>query len=254
MGIAISDELGMIAQPLEFIPAEPFAEFLERLKEIIQDKQVEQLVVGMPRNMDGSYGPAATKVQEFVAVLKESVAMPITLWDERLTSTQANRFLVQANVRREKRKEKVDQTAAAILLQSYLDSHTIVSGNSDKLKVQTDDCVRRDGLRGLAGAENRPRRPATGGGGAGEIVSRHGPHPQFQPDGHGRARARNGGACGDSEGRFKMPVGEAGAGAQCAFAGGHPHDVGAALSRRIFMRGSMRRANNIDTSCGTTRR
>jgi putative holliday junction resolvase len=123
MGIAISDELGVIAQPLEFIPAEPFGNFLERLKEIIRDKQVEQMVVGMPRNMDGSYGPAALKVREFVTVLKESIAMPITLWDERLTSAQANRFLVQANVRREKRKEKVDQTAAAILLQSYLDSH-----------------------------------------------------------------------------------------------------------------------------------
>src|SRR5579863_5657380 len=123
IGIAVSDELGVIAQPLEFILAEPFAKFLGRLKEIIRDKQVEQLVVGMPRNMDGSYGPAALKVQEFVAVLKESIAMPVALWDERLTSTQANRFLVQANVRREKRREKVDQTAAAILLQSYLDSH-----------------------------------------------------------------------------------------------------------------------------------
>jgi putative Holliday junction resolvase len=122
MGIAISDELGMIAQPLEFILAEPFAKFLDRLKELIRDKQVEQLVVGMPRNMDGSYGPAALKVREFVAALKESVVIPIALWDERLTSTQANRFLVQANVRRDKRKEKVDQTAAAILLQSYLDS------------------------------------------------------------------------------------------------------------------------------------
>lgn len=123
IGIAISDELGVIAQPLEFIPAEPFAKFLERLKEIIRDKEVEELVVGMPRNMDGSYGPAALKVREFVGVLKEAVAMPITLWDERLTTAQANRLLVQANVRREKRKGKVDQTAAAILLQSYLDSH-----------------------------------------------------------------------------------------------------------------------------------
>src|ERR1700677_197553 len=123
MGIAISDELGMIAQPMEFIPAEPFAKFLERLQEIIREKQVEQLIVGMPRNMDGSYGPAAAKVREFVAALKESITMPIVFWDERLTSTQANRYLVQANVRREKRKEKVDQTAAAILLQSYLDTH-----------------------------------------------------------------------------------------------------------------------------------
>ncbi len=76
----------------------------------------------MPRNMDGSYGPAALKVQTFVAVLKETLTIPLKTWDERLTSTQANRFLIQANVRREKRREKVDKTAAAILLQSYLDS------------------------------------------------------------------------------------------------------------------------------------
>ena len=122
IGIAISDELGMIAQPLEFIAAEPFGAFLSRLKEIIKEKQVELLLVGMPRNMDGSYGPAALKVEEFVAVLKETVAIPLKTWDERLTSAQANRFLIQANVRREKRREKVDKTAAAILLQSYLDS------------------------------------------------------------------------------------------------------------------------------------
>src|SRR5580692_2422296 len=122
IGLALSDELGMIAQPLEFVPAEPFSGVLARLKEIIHEKQVELLLVGMPRNMDGSYGPAALKVEEFVAVLKTALTTPIKTWDERLTSAQANRFLIQANVRREKRKEKVDKTAAAILLQSYLDS------------------------------------------------------------------------------------------------------------------------------------
>ena len=124
MGIAISDPSGMIAQPLEFILAEPFAAFLQRLKELIQEKEVELILVGMPRNMDGSYGPAAAKVQEFVAVLKETIAIPIRTWDERLTSAQANRFLLQADVRRKDRKEKVDKAAAAILLQSYLDSKT----------------------------------------------------------------------------------------------------------------------------------
>lgn len=122
VGVAISDEMQMIALPLEFILMEPFARFLARLKEIIREKQVDQLLIGLPRNMDGSYGPAALKVQEFVAVLKETIAIPIKMWDERLTSTQANRFLIQANVRRDKRKEKVDETAAAILLQSFLDS------------------------------------------------------------------------------------------------------------------------------------
>jgi putative Holliday junction resolvase len=124
MGIAISDELQMIAQPVEFIPAEPFAEFLARLKELLREKQVELIVVGMPRNMDGSYGPAALKVQDFVAVLRNAVTVPLRTWDERLTSVQANRFLLEGNVRREKRKKKVDKMAAAILLQSYLDGQS----------------------------------------------------------------------------------------------------------------------------------
>jgi putative Holliday junction resolvase len=122
IGVAVSDELKMIAQPLEYILAEPSADFLARLKELILDKEVELILVGMPRNMDGTYGPAAEKVQEFVAGLKSALSVPIKLWDERLTSAQANRLLIQGNVRRDKRKEKVDKMAAAILLQSYLDS------------------------------------------------------------------------------------------------------------------------------------
>jgi putative Holliday junction resolvase len=124
IGVAVSDELKMIAQPLEFILAEPFTDFLTRLKEIIRAKEVEMILVGIPRNMNGSYGPAALKVQEFVAVLKGTLGVPIKTWDERLTSMQANRFLIEADVRRSKRKEKVDQTAAAILLQSYLDAQS----------------------------------------------------------------------------------------------------------------------------------
>jgi putative Holliday junction resolvase len=122
IGVAVSDELKMIAQPLEYILAEPSADFLARLKELIHEKEVELILVGMPRNMDGTYGPAAQKVQEFVAVLKGALSVPIKFWDERLTSAQANRLLIQGNVRRNKRKEKVDKMAGAILLQSYLDS------------------------------------------------------------------------------------------------------------------------------------
>ena len=122
IGVAVSDELKLIATPLEYIPAEPFAAFLVRLKEILRDKEVELILIGMPRNMNGSYGPAALKVQEFVAVLNSALTVPIKLWDERLTSTQANRFLIEGGVRRADRKQKVDKAAAAILLQSYLDS------------------------------------------------------------------------------------------------------------------------------------
>lgn len=122
VGVAVSDELKMIATPLEYIAPEPFADFLARLKQILAEKEVELILIGLPRNMDGSYGPAAQKVQEFMTVLKTELTVPIKTLDERLTTVQANRSLLQANVRRDQRKEKVDKTAAAILLQSYLDS------------------------------------------------------------------------------------------------------------------------------------
>ena len=115
IGVALSDETQTIAQPLEYIAAEPFADFLVRLKTILAGKQVDLVLIGMPRNMDGSYGPAAQKVETFVTVLKNAITIPIKLWDERLTSTMANRILIQGNVRRNKRKENVDKMAAAIL-------------------------------------------------------------------------------------------------------------------------------------------
>jgi len=124
IGVALSDELKMIASPLEFIPAEPHSAALARIGQIVADKEVELIVIGMPRNMDGSYGPAAEKVREFVASLQTQVSTPIKTWDERLTTVQANKYMIQADVRRRDRKQKVDKTAAAILLQSYLDAHS----------------------------------------------------------------------------------------------------------------------------------
>lgn len=128
IGVAVSDELRVIAQPLEYIAAEPFAGVLERLRQLIREREVGLILVGMPRNMDGSYGPAALKVQEFVAALRDALTVPVRTWDERLTSVQANRFLTQAEVRGRERRTKVDKTAAAILLQSYLDAQTETGG------------------------------------------------------------------------------------------------------------------------------
>ncbi|MFO1487169.1 MAG: Holliday junction resolvase RuvX [Verrucomicrobiota bacterium] len=122
VGVAVSDELKMIASPLEYIPAEPFDALLARLQTLLQEKEVELILIGMPRNMDGSYGPAALKAKEFAAALGAKFAVPIKTWDERLTTSQAQKFLIAAGTRRDQRKEKVDKTAAAILLQSYLDS------------------------------------------------------------------------------------------------------------------------------------
>jgi putative holliday junction resolvase len=122
IGVAVSDETETLALPLEFINAEPFDGFLERLKKIIDERKIREILVGMPRNMNGDYGPAAEKAREFIAKLQPHAGAPIRAWDERLTSVQANRLLIEAGMRGRKRRLRADQSAAAILLQSYLDS------------------------------------------------------------------------------------------------------------------------------------
>ncbi|MGH7940338.1 MAG: Holliday junction resolvase RuvX [Limisphaerales bacterium] len=124
IGVAVSDETRTIAQPLEWIPAAPFADFLARLKQLLIEKEVDLVLIGMPRNLNGTYGPAAQKAEAFAAALRNAITVPIEMRDERLTSLQANKMMIHAGVRREKRKEKVDQMAAALLLQSYLDAHS----------------------------------------------------------------------------------------------------------------------------------
>lgn len=121
IGVAVSDELKMLAHPVEHIAADPFPEFLERLKVLLREKEVELIVIGMPRNMDGSYGEAAAKVRAFVTVLKEAIQIPIRTWDERLTTVQAQKALRQGG-RKGDQRDRIDATAAAVLLQGYLDS------------------------------------------------------------------------------------------------------------------------------------
>ncbi len=122
IGAAISDEFGIIAQPLEFIPRRPVRGVWERLRALRSTAPYERILIGLPRNMDGSYGPAAKEVNQFIQQLRQEMDIPTQTWDERLSSAQANRVLIQANVSRRKRKGKVDKMAAAIILQSYLDS------------------------------------------------------------------------------------------------------------------------------------
>ncbi|MFN0069344.1 MAG: Holliday junction resolvase RuvX [Limisphaerales bacterium] len=126
IGAAVSDELGMLAHPLEYIPAVPFTGFLERLRQLIREREIVLLLVGMPRNMDGTYGAAAEKVREFVHVLKEAVTVPVRTWDERLTTVQAHRLLAEAGKSAKQRKSKVDSMAAVVLLQGYLDAQAAV--------------------------------------------------------------------------------------------------------------------------------
>ena len=129
IGVALSDETATLAQPLEFIPAQPLGKALDRIKQIVKDRQVGEILVGMPRNMNGTYGPAAEAAGQFAATLREALGVPVKTWDERLTSVQANRFLIEAGMRREQRKTKADQSAAAILLQSYLDAAAVRGEN-----------------------------------------------------------------------------------------------------------------------------
>src|ERR1043165_255312 len=84
IGVALSDELKMMASPLEFIPAEPFADVLTRLKALVREKEVELIIIGMPRNMDGSYGPAAEKVREFATALKDALLRGLLAPDRKL--------------------------------------------------------------------------------------------------------------------------------------------------------------------------
>jgi putative Holliday junction resolvase len=129
IGVALSDETATLAQPLEFIAAQPLAKSLDRIREIVKNRQVGEILVGLPRNMNGTCGPAAESALQFAATLREALGLPVKTWDERLTSVQANRFLIETGMRREQRRMKADQSAAAILLQSYLDAGAVRSEN-----------------------------------------------------------------------------------------------------------------------------
>ena len=85
IGVAVSDEMHIIATPLEYIAAEPMEKVVERLQQLIREKEVEFILIGMPRNMDGTYGPASQKVKDFITALTPHITTPVKLWDERLT-------------------------------------------------------------------------------------------------------------------------------------------------------------------------
>lgn len=120
IGLAISDDLGMLAHPLETVPAKESP--LERIVELINQNQVKTIVLGLPRNMDGSYGAAAEKVKAFQQALKEKVPCKIILWDERLTTVAAQKSLHQAGKNVKKSRQVIDQVAAQLILQGWLDS------------------------------------------------------------------------------------------------------------------------------------
>ncbi|WP_243386228.1 Holliday junction resolvase RuvX [Bacillus kexueae] len=124
LGVAVSDALGWTAQGLETIKIDTEeGEFgLDRLSEILKEYEVEKIVVGMPKNMNGTIGPRGEASQQFADQLKETFNLPVVLWDERLSTMAAERLLIEADVSRQKRRKVIDKMAAVVILQSYLDS------------------------------------------------------------------------------------------------------------------------------------
>ena len=119
IGAAISDELQLLAHPLETIPANAHAP--SRIAEIVREKEVDHVVAGIPRRMNGQIGAAATEVLQFVESLRAILPCPVVTWDERLTTAAAHRALRDAGKKTRHTRGYVDQVAAQMILQSYLD-------------------------------------------------------------------------------------------------------------------------------------
>ena len=121
IGIACSDALLMTAQAIETIRRTSLENDFNRLRELISEYEVHELVVGMPKNMNGTKGDRAEKTEEFVEKMKAVIDLPVTFWDERLSTVMAERQLIAADVSRKKRKGVIDKMAAVVILQGYLD-------------------------------------------------------------------------------------------------------------------------------------
>jgi putative pre-16S rRNA nuclease len=120
IGVAVSDELGMLAHPLETIPASGDA--LKRIAQLVREKNAERVIVGLPRHMNGSVGIGATDALAFADKLRALVPCEVVTWDERLTTTAANRALRASGRKTRESRAFVDQVAAQMILQGYLDS------------------------------------------------------------------------------------------------------------------------------------
>ena len=125
IGLAISDELGMLAHPLETIRVDANADPVDRIAEIAARDKIGVIVLGLPRNMNGTYGPAAEKSRAFAEALKAKIPCEIKLWDERLTSVAAQKSLHQSGRNTKQSRAVIDQVAAQLILQGYLDGQAM---------------------------------------------------------------------------------------------------------------------------------
>jgi putative Holliday junction resolvase len=131
IGIAVSDSLGWTAQGIETIEwKDSLKKPVKRIKQLIDEYSVEKIIVGFPRNMDGTVGPRGEKTLEFISLLERELNVGILKWDERLSTVAANRAMHEMGVKTFRKKKVVDQIAAAYILQGYLDS--LENNNSAK--------------------------------------------------------------------------------------------------------------------------
>lgn len=123
IGVALSDPTRALATPLTTIRAESRATALKRIVTLIRDHEVTALVVGLPLTMSGDIGPQATLVQQFVDELRQVIEIPLYFVDERLTTVAAERMMIDLKLKPEQRKARIDEVAASIILQDFLDAH-----------------------------------------------------------------------------------------------------------------------------------
>jgi putative Holliday junction resolvase len=132
IGLAISDELGITAQPLPTYTRRRLREDLTYLKNLIAEKGIRLLVFGDPKYMSGDESPLGAEMKEFAARLEELAVQPVVFWDERLTSSEAHRMLSGEKLTRQERKGKVDSIAAILILQSYLHAQDAAGGEPEE--------------------------------------------------------------------------------------------------------------------------
>lgn len=122
IGVAVSDGLGLTAQGVDVIRRSTIERDCAQLQQIVADYDIEHIVVGLPKNMNGTIGPRAKQCQVFAGEVEQRLGLPVTMWDERLTTMAAERTLISADVSRKRRKQVVDKLAASLILQAFLDA------------------------------------------------------------------------------------------------------------------------------------
>lgn len=120
LGLAISDSLGMISSPYKTIKYSNYEHLISELKEIIILECIDKIIIGLPKNMNNTFGPRANQVLEFKKILENTISNEIILVDERLSTMEAEKYLLEGDMSRKKRKEKIDSIAASIILETYL--------------------------------------------------------------------------------------------------------------------------------------